>query len=218
MRWQTQSLMLQRRFSKESHAPTRITFRENAVSPNDFWYDWYGLNSWLFVLVNGNHPARLDGLMEGLSTLSHPSAFPLYIAVALVAFHARARVGPPANLVVFAVSYVLVSMLLVPGLKEVFDFPRPIEALGAGAVRVIGHSDPHHAFPSGHAAFAVLAAASLSPGAAPATKIALILFALLACVSRIWVGAHYPADVLGGALIALATVALSRAAIKRLAR
>ncbi|MCC4115636.1 phosphatase PAP2 family protein [Aromatoleum toluclasticum] len=218
MRSGTQSLKLQTWFSDKSHVPTRITFRENAVSPNDFWYDWYGLNSWLFVLVNGSHPARLDGLMEGLSTLSHPSAFPLYIAIALVACHARPRACPPVNLVVFAVSYVLVSMLLVPGLKEAFDFPRPIEALGAGAVRVIGHPDPHHAFPSGHAAFAVLATASLLPGAAPVTKVALILFALLACVSRIWVGAHYPADVLGGALIALATAAFTRAAIKRLAR
>ena len=74
-------------------------------------------------------------------------------------------------------------------------------------------SDLNHSFPSGHAAFAVLMAASLMPRIASGAQLALIVFAALACVSRIWVGAHYPADVLAGALIALVIVSLVRFAV-----
>lgn len=153
--------------------------------------------------------------MLGASTLSHPSTFPLFVAAALLSCRARGNIMPASNTVVYAVSYVLVSMLLIPVLKDAFTFPRPIEVFGAGAIKLIGHSDPHHSFPSGHSAFAVLTAAALAPHARMLARAALIMFAALACVSRIWVGAHFPADVAGGALIALLGVALCRALLDR---
>ncbi len=101
--------------------------------------------------------------------------------------------------------------MAVPALKRAFDFPRPVKVLGEAAVTLVGRSDEMHAFPSGHAAFAVLIAASLAPGSTRPVRGALAAFALLVCASRISVGAHFPADVVGGALVALAIAALLHA-------
>lgn len=175
------------------------------------WYGWYGLNVQLFGLVNGWHGPWIDAAMIAATALGHPSLYPLYVAIALLWSRARPASLPAANVVVFAVGYVLTSVLVVPALKRAFDFPRPVKALGEAAVTLVGRSDELHAFPSGHAAFAVLMAASLGPGSSRPVRWALIAFALLVCASRVSVGAHFPADVVAGTLVALAVAALVRA-------
>jgi undecaprenyl-diphosphatase len=74
---------------------------------------------------------------------------------------------------------------------------------------------PHsHSFPSGHTATAVAGAVVLSylaPRAAP-------LFAILAAAvaySRLYVGVHFPLDIVGGALIGAATALLLLAVVRR---
>jgi undecaprenyl-diphosphatase len=76
-------------------------------------------------------------------------------------------------------------------------------------------SIPHsHSFPSGHTATAVAGAVVLSvlaPRAAP-------LFVLLAAgvaYSRLYVGAHFPLDVVGGAVLGAATALLLLAVVRR---
>lgn len=174
------------------------------------FYDWWGLNVVLFSQINGLHWAVLDNLMLIVTTLGHPNLYPFYLAGAM--WHAWRRPGRAAlgNVATFAIAYPLVSVIAVPALKRWMDFPRPLSVLGADAVVVIGAADPAHSFPSGHAAFAVLMAASLIPGAPTGARMALVVFATLVCVSRIWVGAHFPADVVGGALLAVLAVAIVR--------
>jgi undecaprenyl-diphosphatase len=74
---------------------------------------------------------------------------------------------------------------------------------------------PHsHSFPSGHTATAVAGAIVLSsfvPRAAP-------LFAILAAgvaYSRLYVGAHFPLDIVGGAVIGAATALLLLEGVRR---
>jgi membrane-associated phospholipid phosphatase len=180
---------------------------ENAV------YGWFGLNQALLLYVNGIRAPFLDSLMLGLSWLSHPRMFPLYIAVMLVlAWRTPARM-PLRNVVTFAVGYVVANAAIVPVMKVAFDLPRPAQVLGAGLVTVLGDPEAGQAFPSGHAAFAVLLACSLMPGATRGARIVLVTFAALACVSRISTGAHWPADVVAGAIIAAAVVTCARLAL-----
>jgi undecaprenyl-diphosphatase len=74
---------------------------------------------------------------------------------------------------------------------------------------------PHsHSFPSGHTATSFAAATVLSafaPRAAPAFYI----LALAIGYSRLYVGVHWPLDVVGGAVIGVLTALLLLAAVRR---
>jgi len=82
--------------------------------------------------------------------------------------------------------------------KHIWERPRPLLALFD--VRIVGDALFAHSFPSGHTTtvFAVAAACGTM-----APRYRFVLYALAAAVglSRVYVGAHYPVDVLYGALL-----------------
>lgn len=93
------------------------------------------------------------------------------------------------------------------GLKQLVRRPRPYAVLDdvrsrAGTLDQAVLGQDSHAFPSGHAtlAFAVAASWSLSHPdwyvVAPS-----LLWASGVSLSRVWMGVHYPSDVLAGALL-----------------
>lgn len=175
---------------------------EPALSAKALLYDWAGCNEALFRLINGWRAPELDSVMIAASGLGHPQLYPFYLPIALwVGLRWPTRL-PPRNVLSFAIGYALLSALIVPASKALLDLPRPITVLGVDSVHLLGQNDAVHSFPSGHAAFAVLAACTLGRGTHPALLVSLTAYALLVCFSRVSVGAHFPADVLGGALLA----------------
>lgn len=166
-------------------------------------YDWFGLNTWAMLKVNELHWPALDSVMLAATTLSHPNLYPVYLAIALWGSWRAPRVLPLRSVLAFALAFPMVSIVVVPWLKSLFDYARPVAVLGEPTIRTLVESDPVHSFPSGHAAFATLIAASFVPGARRSIRVALIGFATLACYSRVYSGAHFPADVAAGALLAL---------------
>ena len=101
---------------------------------------------------------------------------------------------------VFALTVIAVVLAdwSATGLKALFDRPRP--PLRYAEPKTLVHLPHDAAFPSGHAATSFAAATMLSfafPRFAP------FLYVLAAAVafSRVYVGVHYPLDVLGGALL-----------------
>src|SRR5574343_1306635 len=88
------------------------------------------------------------------------------------------------------------------GFKTAVPLPRPAAVLDAAQITIIGAKLTAHSFPSGHTvsafSFVVAWAALLGWRAVP-----IAVIAVLAGFSRIAVGAHWPVDVLAGAMIGL---------------
>ena len=94
-------------------------------------------------------------------------------------------------------------------MKPAFGVHRPAER---GDLLAVPHS---RSFPSGHTATSFACAtviALLVPRAAPLV----FLLALAIGYSRLYVGVHWPTDVLGGVVVGVATALLLLAAARRL--
>ena len=91
--------------------------------------------------------------------------------------------------------------LITLGIKLSVDRPRPFEVLPEADPLIVASVGT--SFPSGHASMSAAGAivlASLAPRAWPL----LALLAVVIAVSRVYVGVHYPLDVLAG--LALGTI------------
>jgi membrane-associated phospholipid phosphatase len=193
-------------------------------------YDWGGANVWLFHAINDIRFPGLDQVMQLGTTLGDHILFPFYLGVlalfALVAVNTpfqdssrhRVRVSRwMAAIAVFSIAYILDGMLIAY-LKPLLDFPRPPLALPQGTVNVFGTPEFHHSLPSGHASFAMLVVASLWPLLNRRLRVAGALFVLWVGISRVSLGAHFPADVVAGLVSSLAIVLLVYAAIRKMMR
>jgi len=196
----------------------------------EIFYDWGGANVWLFHAINNVRFEWLDSVMLLGTFLGGHTLFPYYLAVltlaALLAVSAPAR-NPShyqtrvkrwmAVITVFSLAYLLDGLLLGV-LKPLFDFPRPPLALPLDTLHIVGKAEFHHSLPSGHASFAMMMVASLWPVLQRWWRVAGACFVLWVGISRVSLGAHFPADVMAGFLSSLAVVLLVYVAIQALMR
>jgi undecaprenyl-diphosphatase len=155
------------------------------------------LDTALFNLLNSHPQPWLDNLMLLASALGRAGFLWLTIA-AIVAVFPERRMA--AWRLALAVGF---TFLLVDGvIKPVVHRTRPYD--GRADVRLIDQRATSGSFPSGHAASAF--AGALAAGRLfPAARVVWWALAALIAVSRVYVGAHWPTDVLAGALLGIAT-------------
>lgn len=175
-------------------------------------YDWGGLNRELFTAINGFRGPLIDRLMLAgtqLGDVWNAAWIALVLLLLVVSRRALAQSTVIArfpdermvsdSLFVFVVGCAITALLVFAG-KAGFDMPRPYNALPSGSVKVLATLNEPYSFPSGHSAFAVLVTWVFWPYCQKRWRAFLLLCVVWVGVSRISVGAHFPADVIAGYL------------------
>lgn len=165
----------------------------------------------LFLYFNGNHNPFFDQLMPLASNML--SFIPVYLLVFLVflrflRYLNYSHISIVAILILSFVGFeLLVCMEWLPSvfLHTVKRVKPCYDSEICSSVRILGKTcDAKYGFFAHRAAIAVALSTFLSllfnEGRAKWIRLPLILWALLVCYSRVYIGAHYPFNVLVSAL------------------
>jgi membrane-associated phospholipid phosphatase len=159
------------------------------------WSAGHSLDTRIFLLFNirGCHPKWLDRAMW-LATQAGNMATAIILAAIFFVIKYR-------RLTVEIILGTLTLWLAVEVIKALTDRARPF--MDHEKARVIGWRERGRSFPSGHTAQAFFLAMLIShwfhPGIGGITS--LYAAAVLVGFTRMYVGAHYPRDVIGGAVL-----------------
>lgn len=160
--------------------------------------------------VVGHRYAALNPVMWTLSAVGRGGM--IWVAVGAIIAWRTKRWHDFATL---AIALLVTTIVADYILKPIVHRTRPFNAIAA--VAVIG-GRPHDAsFPSGHAANSFAAALVMSV-MVPRLRVLWWTLAAAIAFSRVYVGVHYPADIVGGAVIGTICSAAVVAARRRLLR
>ncbi len=168
------------------------------VAVSLLWTAGQRIDVWVFMLFNrhGKRSRWLDGLMLGITQLGNS----IFAAFAIIIIYLIGDRVLAYELVLGITSLGLIVQIL----KVLIHRKRPY--INLKDIRIVGSRDGGRSFPSGHTGQAFLMATLILqyyhlsiPG-----WVILYSLALLVGVTRMYVGMHYPRDVIGGAIFGIA--------------
>jgi membrane-associated phospholipid phosphatase len=159
------------------------------------WSAGQRVDVWAFLFFNlqGTRPVWLDRAMLGFTQIGSGTAA---LAIGLILFLAGSR------LVAYELILGTITLWIVVELvKALVRRSRPI--IGVTQARIVGYQTGGRSFPSGHTSQAFFMATLMAPHFHASDWVVVLLYAiaLLVGITRMYVGAHYPRDVLAGAIL-----------------
>ena len=157
-----------------------------------------GWNKALFRFLNDVPPA-VASVLTPVSHLFLPVGIVVVVVLAVIFVVARNRSIMPvaAGVVAAGAAWALANLA-----KAVANRPRPYEVVAGAVLRQ--HPAYGTSFPSSHTAVTVAVMIALVPFLPRALAGVAIAYAVLVGWSRVYLGVHYPLDILGGAGIGIA--------------
>lgn len=153
--------------------------------------------------------AALDGPMRFVTSLGNAGALWIVMTVILLLFRRTRRWG-----VACALALALGFLVTNVALKNIIHRIRPYDVIDA--LKVLVPPEKDFSFPSGHATSSLAAAWALMRVAPRRYGVPALVVAILISLSRLYVGVHYPTDVLCGAAIGIASAEGALALLRRL--
>ena len=146
--------------------------------------------------------AALTPVMRVLSLLGDKGAFWIALSLILLVFRRTRRLG-----VCCVVSMALTFLVVNCAIKPLIARTRPYDLFSE--IQILTHTERDFSFPSGHSANSFAVAWILYRMAPKKYGIPAVVLAALIAFSRLYVGVHYPTDVLAGTAIAIALAELT---------
>lgn len=161
--------------------------------------DW---DTQLFIFLNNLHVDWLDPVMKFFSAI--PVWIPMYLLIVFFMFR-KQKLWGLAALAVLGISFALTDQLSVHLFKNVFQRLRPCHTEELqGIMRSLEGCGGRYGFISNHAANAFcLAALTARFFKNKYYTIWIFVWAVLVSYSRIYVGKHFPLDVICGAIFGI---------------
>lgn len=157
-----------------------------------------------WIRVNLRVPS-LNGIVAAISALGNEGIFWTLLAVLLIAFKKTRKLGICCTGSV-VITFLLVNVILKPLVARV----RPYDLEGYAEL-LLEHVKREHdfSFPSGHASNGLACAWVLFRMTKKQLGIPALVLAVFIALSRLYVGVHYPSDVLVGVIIGIVCAEIS---------
>ena len=138
----------------------------------------------------------LNPVMQGITHLGDGGIFWIILSVLLLLFKKTRKVGLCCALgLIF--DLLVVNMAIKPLVARI----RPYEIIKE--ISILTHQPGDHSFPSGHSAGSFACAWAFFRAYKKKWGVPALVLASLVSLSRLYVGVHYPTDVLGGIVIGI---------------
>jgi undecaprenyl-diphosphatase len=164
-----------------------------------------------FDWIVAHRVGSLDAPMQFISAIGRGGMVWIAAGLALTLFR-RFRLQHWAAVALALLMTTVVTDYII---KPLVGRPRPF--VHEPSVQVLGDRPSDASFPSGHAAKAA-AGASILASAVPGLGPSCWILAAWIAYSRVYLGVHYPLDVIGGALVGLLCASLARMMATRMMR
>ena len=163
----------------------------------------------LLWIQNNLRCGFLTPVMRVITTLGNGGAFWIVLTLLLLIFKRTRRMG------VYCAASMLLTLLVVNlCIKPLAARTRPYELIQGLEILV---SRPHDfSFPSGHSANSLTCAWAIFRLAPKKYGVPALVLAVLIALSRLYVGVHYPTDVLAGAAIGILLSEIALRALRRI--